>query len=275
MIKSIIQEIRPKHWLKNIFILAPFLFTPEKWGIDNIIPIIVGFILFSFSASSIYIFNDLMDLEGDKKHPVNRRRAYANGEISKNIMIILMIPSIIITFLFSIIFDKNFFYIIILYIILNIFYSIYLKRIKYINFSIIAIGFLLRILAGCVIINVSPSYWILIMTFLLTYYVSIVKYIINNKQIKSDMVIVKILSYLTIIVYLFYTISPETVLHFDNYFLIFSLIPVVLGFVYTNKKIKISNEIDVVNFLTDKIYWSIYILWLIMVIIPVSIRYFI
>jgi len=275
MIKSVIQEIRPKHWLKNIFILAPFLFTPEKWGINNIISIIVGFILFSFSASLIYIFNDLMDLESDKKRSVNRRRAYANGEISKNIMIILMISSIVITFVFSIIFDKNFFYIIVLYIILNIFYSIYIKRIKYINFSIIAIGFLLRILSGCVIINVSPSYWILVMTFLLTYYVSIIKFIVNNKQMKPDMVIIRILSCLIPIIYLFYTISPETMLHFGNCFLLFSLIPIVLGFVYTNKKIKISNDIDIVNFFTDKIYWSIYILWLIMVIIPVSIRYFI
>lgn len=262
---NILKEIRVKHWLKNLFVLAPFLFTPEKWSPLYLYFIILGLLAFSFVSSSVYILNDLHDVDADRKNNINSIRPYAAGLLNNRTMYLLFIIFFLLSIIIGTAIKTEFALVIVSYLLLNLLYTYYFKKINYINYSVVALGFVLRVLGGCVIVSVTPSIWIVILTFLLTYFISIVKSYINSVKRESDFTQIKILATIIPIIYLFYTISSETIRHFDTKLLVISILPVAVGFIYTIYKIKKEEKRDIVNFFTDKIYWCIYLSWLLIV----------
>jgi decaprenyl-phosphate phosphoribosyltransferase len=172
--KNIIILLRPHHYIKNIFILAPlfFSFSINKYTINNSI---LAFFLFSFLASSIYIFNDICDINEDRQHPIKKNRPLANGSISINFAYLSMIFLSVTTLVVSFLFDFNLFVILFIYFTMNIIYSIKLKHIALVDIFIISIGFILRLFSGSIVSKVYLSPWIIIMTFLLALFLAIAK----------------------------------------------------------------------------------------------------
>ena len=80
--KGIIKILRPKQWLKNVFVFVPIFFGGSLLDTSDILSGIITFFAYSFAASSVYCFNDIIDVEADRKHPVKCHRAIASGEIS-------------------------------------------------------------------------------------------------------------------------------------------------------------------------------------------------
>ena len=203
-----------------------------------------GFIIFSLIASTIYIFNDLCDVKEDQKHPIKKYRPIASGKISKKEAVFLIIILLIPTLIFSFIFFKKFFYIIICYIILNSLYTLKLKHIPILDITIIAFNFILRILAGAVIINVEISKWIILVTFTLALFLSLAKrredilLTMNGLKVRKSIKgynlelvnsAMSLLGGITIVSYIMYTVSESVQKHFGTDKLYFTALFVIIG----------------------------------------------
>ncbi len=172
--KEIIKLLRPYQYIKNVFIFAPLLFSFST-DIVLILKTVLTFILFSLVASSVYIFNDLMDINEDQKHPSKQFRPLASGAINKSKAQRLIALFCIIPLLIALIFNIKLFAILLLYFSLNLLYSVQLKHFSIIDIFMIAIGFVLRLFAGAAVVEVELSMWIIIMTFLLALFLALAK----------------------------------------------------------------------------------------------------
>jgi len=174
MNKQTIILLRPHQYIKNLFVFAPLFFS-FNLSMERIAHSIVPFVLFSIIASSIYILNDIKDIEEDKKHPTKKFRPLASGKVSisnaKSIFTILSLFALIGAFIFNI----NLFFVLLIYFLLNIAYSLGLKHISIIDIFIISSGFVLRLFAGSVSTGIVLSHWIIIMTFLLALFLALAK----------------------------------------------------------------------------------------------------
>lgn len=173
-----IKLLRVKHYLKNILLFLPLVFSGLFFKGNNFWITIIGFVSFSIMASAIYIINDINDYEYDKLHEIKKHRAIASGEVSvklaKIICIFLIFISLIITFVIS----KNILLSTIwitIYLVLNIFYSIKMKNIPIIDVSILTFGFVLRVLYGGSLTNISVSSWLLLTILTASFYMSLGK----------------------------------------------------------------------------------------------------
>lgn len=167
-LKQYIYLMRVKHWIKNVFILIPLVFSRKIFSVSYTLEIMKIFCLFSIASSMIYVINDMFDLEKDKRHPTKCNRPLASGKIkikeAKILTIILFILFLIMGY-FS---NKYSLIIILSYILLNIFYSKKLKHIPIIDVMVIAIGFILRVISGSLSINTYMSKWLLLTIFSLS-----------------------------------------------------------------------------------------------------------
>lgn len=168
MIINYIKLMRPKQWIKNLFVLAALVFSKKFIEIDAIVDSALLFIYFTVISSIIYVFNDLVDADRDKHHPKKKNRPIASGKITKNKSIFFIVFLIIIACLMGINFKVDVNLVIALYILNNIFYTFGLKNNIIIDVMMISIGFLLRVVTGALVLDVYISSWIIICTFFLS-----------------------------------------------------------------------------------------------------------
>lgn len=242
--RNYLKLIRVEQYIKNAFVFAPLFFDSQFLNLDNLINVILAFLCFCTISSSVYIFNDYFDINEDKNHPQKRYRPLASGSISIQnglvLMLILMISSLTVSYLISV----ELFLVIISYLALNFLYSKWLKHIAILDVNIIAVGFILRIVAGSVVSDVVPSIWILLITYLLALFLGISKrrtdviLAENGNDVRKNIegynlifidVILGILASIIIVSYIFYCISPEVQLHYHSKLLYVSIIFVVNG----------------------------------------------
>ncbi len=176
MVKAIIRELRIHQWLKNVFVLIPLVFDRQLFRIDSFLQSLLGFFLFCFVSSSVYIINDIIDLEADRKHPKKRNRPIAAGKLPVNlawgIAIILILGSIAAAFFLS----PWFMLILVIYFLINLAYSLKLKHFALIDVMIIAAGFVLRVAAGVSLLVVERfSPWLYVVTTLFALFLGLGK----------------------------------------------------------------------------------------------------
>lgn len=166
--KEFLKLIRVKHWLKNILIFLPIFFSVNVSNKELLKVSSIAFIVFCLSASIVYIINDLNDLEKDKNHPIKKLRSLASGKISITTAIITIVILTLISltlsfYLYTI--NNNILVILIpiIYIVVNILYSIILKDIPIIDVSVIVLGFVLRVMYGGVVTNIEVSKYLYLM----------------------------------------------------------------------------------------------------------------
>lgn len=224
-LKSFLQLARPNQYLKNGFIWLPLFFGYRLEAVDAVVDTALAFAAFCFIASSVYIINDIRDIQEDRLHPIKKSRPLASGALNRTEALIffsfLVLAAGIISFLFL---PVQFTWIAGFYFFLNIAYSFYLKHIAIIDVICISMGFVLRIFAGGYSADVAISPWIIIMTFLLSLFLALAKrrddliladdghgarksldgY--NMEFISSAMVV---MASVIIVSYLLYTVSPE------------------------------------------------------------------
>lgn len=170
-----IKLMRPKQYIKNLFVLAALMFSTNIVYIDSIVKSLIAFISFCLISSSVYILNDIVDMEKDKLHPKKCMRPLASGTVKKTNAIILSLILVITSSIISILVNKELTFIIILYLINNILYSFKIKNIILLDVFSIAFGFILRVWAGSVAIGVELSNWIILCTFFLSLYLALGK----------------------------------------------------------------------------------------------------
>ena len=144
---SYLTLLRPKHYVKNLFVFLPLFFGQKFLDLELVIENIWVFVCFSMIASAVYVLNDYKDIEVDRAHPVKKLRPLASGEIDLKIAFIIMITLLLMGLIIAYLVNHSLFAILVLYFIMNIFYSYKLKHIAILDIFIIAIGFLLRVFA--------------------------------------------------------------------------------------------------------------------------------
>lgn len=161
--KKYLELIRAKHWIKNILIFIPLLCSNEI-NRNNIIKIILAFFAFSFATSFVYILNDIKDIEKDKIHPRKCKRPLPSGKIKKSIAIYIAIIMITLSIIINCFINKNILnislYLLLSYIIINVFYSLGLKNIAIIDVILLASGFVIRVYYGAAINDIEVSNWL-------------------------------------------------------------------------------------------------------------------
>lgn len=245
MFKALFLMLRPQQWVKNFFVFSALIFSQHLFILPSLYLTWIIFIIFCLAASGVYIFNDLMDLKQDQLHPEKCLRPIAAGKIKPRLAIIILIGLIIIALGWAYYTALSFGLIITFYLLLNLGYSLGLKHIPILDVILVSIGFLLRIIAGALIINVSISHWIILAGFLLALFLSFSKRRNELQRLKTKAIehreslrgytlnfldqILTIITAATLVVYLLYTVSPEVTQKIGNNYLIYSGLFVLFG----------------------------------------------
>ena len=166
-LQTIIKLLKINNWIKNLLILVPIFFSVIIPDHQMILELIILFFIFSLSASTIYIFNDIMDRNTDKFDLIKKNRPIASGLITlkDSILIILILMAIITIYL---ILTKNYVLniFIISYLLINIIYTFFLKKIFFLDICTLAIFYILRVITPVYYFNLTLSYWLILITFL-------------------------------------------------------------------------------------------------------------
>lgn len=242
---SYIKLLRVSHWLKNLFLFLPLFFS-GMFIEDPIaaVNVIIGILCFSLTASVVYIINDIRDVEDDRLHPEKKHRPFAAGTVKTSSGIILAIVLLLTSMGVGYWLDPYFLIVLGSYFILNLAYSIKLKHVPLLDISIIAVGFVLRVIAGGVIPDIYVSHWILIMTFLLALFLGLAKrrddvkiFLESGKKMRKSVegynlefinTAMSLMGGVTIVAYIMYTISDDVTERLGNNLYITSLF-VILG----------------------------------------------
>ena len=172
--KDIITLLRPHQYVKNLFIFAPLVFA-FNFNETTLLNATIAFVLFSVLASAVYILNDYLDIEEDKKHPTKKNRPLASGAILPSTANLLFLALSSLVFLVAFNINVELFTVLLGYFLLNVFYSLKLKHIAIVDIFIIATGFVLRLFAGSLATGTPLSMWIIIITFLLAIFLALAK----------------------------------------------------------------------------------------------------
>ncbi|ASK32224.1 decaprenyl-phosphate phosphoribosyltransferase [Chryseobacterium sp. T16E-39] len=229
--KKYLKLLRVEQWVKNLFVFVPLFFSGNIKNLDLLSKSIFAFIIFSLAASMVYILNDYNDIEADRQHPEKRRRPLASGAVSKSkaigILLGLVIIDIVLILFAQFYFEEvlwKFATIIGFYFVMNLAYTFKLKHVPIIDIFIIAIGFVLRVLAGGYITGISISQWAILLTFVLALVLAIGKRrgeLINAQvsgktrkaldgyNVQFADIALSISVTLAIMCYLMFTLSPE------------------------------------------------------------------
>lgn len=157
--------MRPKQWVKNIVIFAALIFDRQLTKVTSLLPTLAGFFLFCFITGAVYIINDLADLEADRKHPKKRFRPLAAGVLPVRVAQAAAIILLLLAFPLAYWLSREFAAVAAVYFLLNLAYSKWLKHIPLIDVLSIAAGFVLRVIAGVVLIEVERfSPWLYVVT---------------------------------------------------------------------------------------------------------------
>ena len=171
MLKYVLKAMRPKQWTKNAFIFAALIFDRKLFDLNSLERTLMTFGLFCLLASSVYIINDIMDIESDRSHPVKKNRPIASGKLPVSLAIIVAILLLAAALAGSYFLYIGTFFIFLIYFILNLAYSKWLKHIAIIDVLVIAACFVLRVAAGVSVIQVERfSPWLYVVTTLFALY---------------------------------------------------------------------------------------------------------
>jgi len=172
---ALLAALRPKQWIKNLFVFGPLLFSRRMREFTTDLRALTAFVLFCLASSAVYILNDVMDVEADRQHPRKRFRPIAAGEISRSSALTLALLLVVVVLICSLLLSPVFAALILTYMVLNTAYSLGLKQVVIIDVMIIGAGFVLRVLGGAAAIGVSPSHWLVLCTILLSVFLGFTK----------------------------------------------------------------------------------------------------
>lgn len=245
--RDLIQEMRVRQWTKNTVLFAGVVFSHRFTQLPELLAAFQGFFAFCLLASSVYVLNDLIDVEKDRIHPKKRLRPIAAGRISPATARILLVLLLASGFAVSWPLGRGFVITAALYYVLNIAYTLRLKNVVIVDVMLIAIGFVLRAVAGVQALSTSEhiSPWLLICTLFLALFLAVGKrrqervLLAGNAEDHRKTLeeyppalvdqLIPVVTAATVISYAIYTVSPQTVQKFGTDNLVYTIPFVVFG----------------------------------------------
>jgi len=176
VVKALLKTMRPKQWIKNIFIFAAVVFDKQLTDPIALLNTIVAVIAFCLVSSAVYLVNDLVDMDKDRQHPTKRNRPLPSGKLSRRVALVaaIALPGVCIPLAFA--FNVTLGAILLGYLTLMLLYTFYLKHIVIIDVMTIAAGFVLRVAAGAAVIEVARfSPWLYVCMTLLALFLGVGK----------------------------------------------------------------------------------------------------
>jgi 4-hydroxybenzoate polyprenyltransferase len=223
--KQLLRTMRPKQWLKNVLLYTGVVFDRHLLEFRPMLFATLGFIIFCGISSAVYFLNDLVDLNKDRQHPRKRFRPLASGKLRREYAIVTMILLVAISVPAAFMLQPAFGAIVVVYFIIQIAYSFYLKHIVIIDVFTLASGFVLRAVAGALVIKVDVSPWLLVCTMLGALFIGLAKrrheliLLANNasdhrqilKEYSSELVqeMISVVTSAVVVSYSLYTITYE------------------------------------------------------------------
>ena len=223
-VAGIVVSLRPRQWIKNLIVFAALIFSQRLTDSGLATRALIGFLLFCATSGAIYIINDLFDVERDRMHPVKARRPIASGALGTAPAVsaagVLLLGSLAVGFTLS----PPFGAVLLIYAILNVLYSFWLKEVVIIDVMVIATGFVLRAIGGGLIIDVTISRWLVICTILLSLFLAFCKrrqelenltdaggHRVSLREYSVEYIdqMINVVTASTVVAYTFYTLSPE------------------------------------------------------------------
>lgn len=242
-LRLFLTAIRPREWVKNTFLFAPLFFAQKVLQPEAVLISTLAFTIFCLTAGGVYLINDICDREEDKRHPLKNARPIASGALPVTLAATAAIFLIASSIVGALALSPSFAVITAGYVILNISYSNWLKHVVIVDVFSIAFGFVLRVAAGAVVIDVTMSHWLLICTMLLALFLGLSKRRHELVSLASDDrrrvlaeynplfldMMIGIVTSATVVSYALYTVSPETVQRLHTDWLLFTLPFVLYG----------------------------------------------
>ena len=245
-ILKLIELIRPKQWIKNLFVFAPLLFAGEMLHFQSFYKSLVAFVSFCGVSSLVYIINDITDIDADRVHKEKRFRPLASGEISLRKAQIFFVIILVITAFITSRLNLYFAATVAAYFVINLFYSLKIKNIVILDVFFISMGFMLRVVGGAAAIWVPLSSWMILTTIFISLFLAIskrraelsqieVENIAKQRKVLSDYDIVfadqmnTVAATGTIICYALYTVSEKAITTFHTEYLIYTTPFVIFG----------------------------------------------
>ena len=287
-LKTLLKLTRPAEWVKNGFVLAPLIFSGSLRNGEAVRNAFLAMAALCFISSSIYIMNDLLDIEYDKQHPVKRFRPLASGLVSPSSAAVLMLLLIVAGFcvlVFSQISPLGWWFVA-AYLLLNAAYSLYLKKKVIIDVLTISFGFVLRVLIGSEAISVKVTHWLILCTFLLATFLGFSKrrheltvlgpggrrhrpvLTFYTTEFLDRMSMLTLA--MTLTCYILYTIAPETISRFKTDTLVYSSLIVVFAlfrFLFLIHIKKMGSPTEIIYYdrqiLLAILVWIIYVMFVI------------
>ena len=289
----IVEAMRPGHWIKNSFVVAPVLFSMRFVEPLACVQALVAGGAFCLLSSGVYLLNDVCDRQADRAHPVKRRRPVASGRLSPSVAaaagILLMIAGITVAVGMSLPLRSDqplYGSALILwagcYLVLNLLYSFWLKAHMIIDVIVIALGFVLRAMAGAAAISVPVSPWLVVCTFTLCLFIALTKRrgeiaalppesaaaarATNRAYEPGDIEhMLTVSAALAILTYALYCLAPGTVSRVGSAHLVWTIPIVVYGMFRYNRITRNASDYDPVSvMLRDRIMWIVlvgYVVW--------------
>ena len=240
-----LKLLRPHQWIKSGFVFVGLLFG-HAWGDTALVAsVFLAATAFALAASAVYVFNDYLDRERDRAHPEKCQRPLASGAISAREALLLGALCLVSALMLAFGVSKVVLAIVVVYLLLNVGYSLGLKHVVLLDVFIISAGFMLRILAGTLGVGVAPSHWLLLCGLLVTLFLGFAKRRAeraalekrgaSHRQVLDDYdlalldKLIGICAAGTLVTYSLYTMSPETVAMHGTAGLVYSVPCVIYG----------------------------------------------
>ena len=228
----LIACMRPKQWTKNLLVFPALVFSQNLFY-----PLLFGktfaaFLIFCLLSGSLYIVNDLVDLNSDRRHPKKQLRPLASGTLNKTFALFMSLLVLALCLAVSLLLGFSFWILVGSYLLLHVIYSFYLKQIVILDIFSIALSFVLRVFAGAVVISVPVSSWLMICTLSLAFFlgfskrrVELVSFgdkaVLHRKALGDYSIsfldqMIAVATSSTVLSYALYTISEETIQRFHT-----------------------------------------------------------
>jgi 4-hydroxybenzoate polyprenyltransferase len=244
-LRQLFISLRPQQWTKNFVVLAALIFAERLYHVPSLLRAGTAFAVFCMLSGAVYLVNDLADLEGDRRHPVKRGRPLPSGALSPTFARAAALGLALVGIGVSFAIGRNFAAVSALYFIAMVGYSLVLKNIVVLDVLVVAMGFVLRALAGAVAIGVAFSHWLLICTLLLALFLALAKRrqelmllaegAAQHRRILGEYSpylldqMIAVVTASTVVSYALYTLAPETVSRFGTDRLVWTLPFVLYG----------------------------------------------
>ncbi len=224
VVVGIVVSMRPRQWIKNLVVFAALVFAKKLTDPALLRNAIVAFLLFCGASGAVYIMNDLFDADRDRKHPIKSRRPIASralGAVPALTAVTLLLTG---TLMGGFVLSAAFGAVLLIYVALNVVYSLWLKHVVIIDVMMIATGFVLRAVSGAVAIDVPISTWLILCTILLSLFLALCKRrqelviladahehraILREYSVEFLDQMINVVTASTVVAYMFYTVSPE------------------------------------------------------------------